>query len=213
MADSFGVPQIVDYLTRMGLQIASINPEQEIVELAFHGNHGQWRLLISLQQSCQARKLVLVAPHISAVTAKKRLQCLEALMAVNYRIAMGKFGLDLDDGEVRLEESVPLAMDGISFEQFQLVFRAMVQTVAMYHSLIPRIMYGNLSTQEALQACEQEFFQEEGLLEADLDEEEVVESAEPEIEPSVEPPHIQPDLNVRDVMEEVTRLLQERKES
>src|SRR5579885_1533857 len=90
MADSFGVPQIVDYLTRMGLQIASINPEQEIVELGFHGNHGQWRLLISLQQSCQARKLVLVAPHISTVTARKRLQCLEALMAVNYRIAMGK---------------------------------------------------------------------------------------------------------------------------
>jgi hypothetical protein len=89
----------------------------------------------------------------------------------------------------------------------------MVQTVAMYHSLIPRIIYGNLSTQEALQACEQEFFQEEGLLEADLDEEEAVESAEPEIEPSVEPPRAQPDLNVRDVMEEVTRLLQERKES
>lgn len=32
-------------------------------------------------------------------------------MADNYRIAMGKFGLDLDDGEVRLEESIPLAND------------------------------------------------------------------------------------------------------
>jgi hypothetical protein len=213
MADSFGVPQIVDYLTRMGLQIANIHPEQEIVELGFHGNHGQWRLLISLQQSCQARKLVLVAPHISTVTARKRLQCLEALMAVNYRIAMGKFGLDLDDGEVRLEESVPLATDAISFEQFQLVFRAMVQTVAMYHSLIPRIIYGNLSTQEALQACEQEFFRDEGLLEADLDEQEVVEAAEPEGELAGEPPDAQSDLNVREVMEEVTRLLQKRQES
>ncbi|HEY1350224.1 MAG TPA: YbjN domain-containing protein [Ktedonobacteraceae bacterium] len=206
MADSFGVLQIVDYLTRMGLQIASIDPEQEMVELAFHGHHGQWRMIVSLQQSYQARKLVLVAPHISAVTGRKRLQCLEALMAVNYRIAMGKFGLDLDDGEVRLEESVPLATESISFEQFQLAFRAMVQTVAMYHSLIPRIIYGNLSTQDALQACEQEFFQEEGLLEIDPDEERT--EAE---EPPVQLPPPEPDLNIRDIMEEVTRLLQRRK--
>lgn len=209
MADSFGIPQVVDYLARMGLQIASTDPVQEMVELAFHGSHGQWRMVISLQQSCQVRKLVLVAPHISAVTRKKRLECLEALMAVNYRIAMGKFGLDLDDGEVRLEESVPLANDSITFDQFQLVFRAIVQTVAMYHSLIPRIIYGNLSTQAALLACEQEFFQDEGLLEADIDEEYVGD----EDEASVDPPQARSELNVQDVMMEVHRLLEERKES
>lgn len=212
MADSFGIPQVIDYLTRMGLQIASMNPEQEIVELAFHGNQGQWRLIISLQQSCQARKIVFVVPHISAVNRRKRLECLEALMAVNYRIAMGKFGLDLDDGEVRLEESVPLANESITYDQFQLAFRAMVQTVAMYHSLIPRILYGNLSTQEALQACEQEFFQEEGLLEADLDEEYAEEERREEAKIG-EIPHTPTDLNIQDVMEEVTRLLEERKES
>lgn len=212
MADSFGIPQVIDYLTRMGLQIASTNSEQEIVELAFHGNQGQWRLIISLQQSCQARKIVFVVPHISAVNRRKRLECLEALMAVNYRIAMGKFGLDLDDGEVRLEESVPLANESITYDQFQLAFRAMVQTVAMYHSLIPRILYGNLSTQEALQACEQEFFQEEGLLEADLDEE-YAEEERCEEAKITEIPHTPTDLNIQDVMEEVTRLLEERKES
>ena len=216
MADSFGISQIVEYLSRMGLQIASVNPEQEIVELAFRGNYGQWRLVVSLQQSCQARKLVLVVPHIGAVGSKRRLQCLEALMAVNYRIAMGKFGLDLDDGEVRLEESVPLALDSITFEQFRLVFHALVQTVAMYHSLVPRIIYGNLTAQEALQACEREFFQDEGLLEADADEE-YEQNTETErdgrsAETLVEPQELS-DLNVSDVMEEVTRLLEERKES
>lgn len=212
MADSFGIPQVIEYLARMGLQITNMNQEQEIVELAFHGNHGQWRLIISLQQSAQARKLVLVAPHISAVTHKKRLQCLEALMAVNYRIAMGKFGLDLDDGEVRLEESVPLANDSITYDQFQLAFRAMIQTVTMYHSLIPRIIYGNLPTQEALQACEREFFQEEGLLEADIDEEYTEEEGREEIS-TVNASRVQTDLNVQDILEEVTRLLEERKES
>jgi hypothetical protein len=211
MADSFGIPQVVDYIARMGLQIANVNSEQEIVELAFHGNYGQWRLIINLQQSCQVRKLVMVIPHISAVNRTKRLQCLEALMAVNYRIAMGKFGLDLDDGEVRLEESVPLANDSITYDQFQLAFRALLQTVAMYHSLIPRIMYGNLSTQDALQACEQEFFQNEGLLETDIDEEYAEERLEEKV--SVEQSRGRLELNVQDVMEEVARLLEERKES
>jgi hypothetical protein len=206
MADGFGIPQVVDYLDQMDLQIASIKPEQEMIELAFHGGHGQWRMVISFQQSCQVRKLVLVAPHISAVTRKKRLECLEALMAVNYRIAMGKFGLDLDDGEVRLEESVPLANDGITLDQFQLVLRAMVQTVSMYHSLIPRIIYGNLSTREALQACEQEFFQQEGFLAAGMD-------GESEDEIANETPGVPPELSVQDVIAEVTRLLEERKES
>ena len=211
MSDSFGIPQVVDYLNQMGLQIASINQDLEMVELAFHGNYGQWRMVIGLQQSAQVRKLVLVAPHISAVTQKKRLACLEALMAVNYRIAMGKFGLDLDDGEVRLEESVPLATDSITLDQFQMVFRAMVQTVTMYRSLIPRIIYGNLSTQEALQACEQEFMQEEGLLEEENKEAPAVEEVEkPEAEAT--PAQEAPELDVQDVMAEVSRLFEKHTE-
>src|SRR5947209_9162303 len=162
MTDHFGIPQLVDYLTQMELKLAHVDHEQEMIELAFHGHQGQWRLIVGIQQKGEVRKLMLVAPHISAVTAKKRLECLEALMAVNYRIAMGKFGLDLDDGEVRLEESVPLANDSISCEQFHLVFGAMMQTVAIYHSLIPRILYSDLSAREALAACEQEYFQETG---------------------------------------------------
>src|SRR2546427_9365343 len=160
MADSFGIPQIVDFLTHMGLCIANVDQDQEIIELAFHGDNGQWRLIISIQHNEEIRKLMFIVPHIGTITTKKRLQCLEALLAVNYRIAMGKFGIDLEDGEVRLEEAVPLANTGITEEQFQLVFSAMIQTASMYHSLIPRIVYGNLTTQQALEACEQEFFQE-----------------------------------------------------
>lgn len=211
MADSFGIPHVIDYLTQMGLQIASVDTEHEMVELAFHGNHGQWRLIVSLQQTQQARKLVLMAPHLSTVTNKRRLACLEALMAVNYRIAMGKFGLDLDDGEVRLEESVPLANGSVTFEQFQLVFRALVQTVAIYQSLIPRIIYGEkLSTHEVLLACEQEFFEDGGSLEEDIEPEDVVESVE---ERYSAPPQASPELNIQDVMAEVHRLFEKHKES
>ena len=209
MADSFGIPQIVEYLTQMGLRLANVDKEQEIVELAFHGNHGQWRMIVGIQQSAEVRKLMLIAPHIGAVTAKKRLECLEALMAVNYRIAMGKFGLDLDDGEVRLEEAIPLANGSITLEQFQLAFGAMMQTVAMYHSLISRIIYGNLSVQDALQACEEEFLQDIDAVEQDdAPTEPLVIDAQ--VEP--ESPESQPELNVSDVLAEITRMLEEHKD-
>jgi hypothetical protein len=207
MADSFGIPQLVDYLTHMGLCIANVDQDQEIIELAFHGDNGQWRLIVNIQQSEEIRKLMFIVPHIGTVTTKKRLQCLEALLAVNYRIAMGKFGIDLEDGEVRLEESVPLANSGITEDQFQLVFSAMMQTAAMYHSLIPRIIYGNLTTQQALEACEEDFFQEiENMQEIDGT------TGEVKVTQALSETNSLAELDVHDVLAEVKRLLGEFKE-
>jgi hypothetical protein len=207
MADSFGIPQIVDYLTHMGLCIANVDQDQEIIELAFHGDNGQWRLVVNIQQSDEIRKLMFIVPHIGTITTKKRLQCLEALLAVNYRIAMGKFGIDLEDGEVRLEEAVPLANSGITEDQFQLVFSAMMQTAAMYHSLIPRIIYGNLTTQQALEACEEDFFQEiEHMQEIDGT------TGEVKVTQVLSETNSPPELDVHDVLAEVKRLLGEAKE-
>jgi len=207
MADSFGIPQIIDFLTHMGLCIANVDQDEEIIELAFHGDNGQWRLIVNIQQSEEIRKLMFIVPHIGTITTKKRLQCLEALLAVNYRIAMGKFGIDLADGEVRLEEAVPLAKSGITEDQFQLVFSAMMQTAAMYHSLIPRIIYGNLTTQQALEACEEDFFQEiENMQEIDGTTGEVKVTQAPSETNSLA------ELDVHDVLAEVKRLLGEFKE-
>ncbi len=209
MAGNFGVPQLVEYLEQMGLRIANVDREQEIIELAFHGNHGQWRMIVGIQQRGEVRKLMLIAPHIGSISKKKRLECLEALMAVNYRIAMGKFGLDLDDGEVRLEEAVPLADGSITYEQFQLALGAMMQTIAMYHSLLPRIMYGNLSVLEALEACEKEFLQDMDI--SDLTDDELGESSESSSSITQQSQY-PPQLDVNDVLAEISRMLEERKE-
>ncbi len=209
MAENFGIPQLVEYLEEMGLRIANVDQEQEIIELAFHGNHGQWRMIVGIQQRGEVRKLMLIAPHIGAITKKKRLECLEALMAVNYRIAMGKFGLDLDDGEVRLEEAVPLADGSVTFEQFQLALGAIMQTVAMYHSLLPRIIYGNLSVLEALDACEKEFLQDMDIAELAEDNPDEPDETPPAIAQQSQYP---PELDVHDVLAEITRMLEERKE-
>ena len=203
MTGPFGIPQITSYLTQMCLKMASVDYERELVELAFHGSHGQWRMIIGFQQQGDARKLMLIAPHIGTVTTKRRLECLEALMAVNYRIAVGKFGIDLEDGEVRLEEAIPLGSGSITFEQFQLAFGALMQTVAIYSSLLPRIVYGNITVIEALMACEQEFAQQtEG---------EEHPQTEPLVDSSQEVP-VEKNIDLNDVLAEVTRIFEENKD-
>ncbi|HZS77957.1 MAG TPA: YbjN domain-containing protein [Ktedonobacteraceae bacterium] len=205
MADTFGIPELLDYLAQLGLRVARVDEEEEMVELAFHSTQGQWRMIVGFQQHEDARRLYFVVPHIFGITQRKRMECLEALLAVNYRITLGKFGMDLEDGEVRLEEAVPLAEDSITFEQFQLVFGTLVQTVVMYHSLIPRIVYGNASALEAVEGCEQEFQQEVANLQAESHE-----TSPDEAKPVDEPGGELPDLDPNDILAEVTRMLEEK---
>jgi hypothetical protein len=210
MADSFGVSHLVEYFIKMDIKIAQVDREREVIELAFHGNYGQWRMIVGFQQSGSVRKLMFVVPQIATIGEKRRQDCLEALMVVNYRIAMGKFGLDLADGEVRLEETVPLADNYLTFAQFQLVFGAIIQTVAIYHSLLPRIMNTNATILDVIGACEHDFFQDEAgasqetgrvpLLPSSFQQgdDEQGENEEEEV-----------DLDVNDVLAEVTRLLRQ----
>jgi hypothetical protein len=216
MASSFGITDIADFLKRMGIKIAHLDYEQHTIELSFHGDHGQWRMVIGIHQRGNASKLMLIVPHVGTATSRKRLECLEALMAVNYRIAIGKFGLDLEDGEVRLEETIPLANNAISFEQFRLAFSAIMQTASIYHSLLPRIVYGNCSVEEALQACEQEFFQEPTPNEVA---DEASDASQTDHTRYTAESHANtntvdelPEFDVEEVLEEVVRLLKEARE-
>ena len=212
MASSFGITDIADFLKQMGIKIAHLDHEQHTIELSFHGDHGQWRMVIGVHQRGNASKLMLIVPHVGTATSRKRLECLEALMAVNYRIAIGKFGLDLEDGEVRLEETIPLANNSISFEQFRLAFSAIMQTASIYHSLMPRIVYGNCSVEEALQACEQEFFQDTAQNEQvdETGDAAHVDRMRCTNEPRTGTNTVElPELDVEEVLEEVARLLKE----
>lgn len=216
MASSFGITDVADFLKRMGIKIAHLDYEQHTIELSFHGDHGQWRMVIGIHQRGNASKLMLIVPHVGTATSRKRLECLEALMAVNYRIAIGKFGLDLEDGEVRLEETIPLANNAISFEQFRLAFSAIMQTASIYHSLLPRVVYGNCSVEEALQACEQEFFQETPQNEEASEASEASHSDHmrytTESHAGTNTVDELPELDVEEVLEEVARLLKEARE-
>ncbi|GCE27872.1 hypothetical protein KDA_33560 [Dictyobacter alpinus] len=208
MTNSFSILHVAEYLKRLGLKISQVDRSQNTIELTFRGEQGQWHMIAGIHHSGNASKLMLIVPQIGIISEQKRLECLEALLAVNYRIAMGKFGLDLTDGEVRLEESIPLADQKITFEQFRLAFSALVQTVAIYHDLLHRITDGDQSPQEALQACENEFFAQApdesdfGLTAS------MAQVTETPLQTTTSQDQEEPpELDVNEVLEEVARLL------
>jgi hypothetical protein len=199
MAERFGVPQVLAYLAHMGIRVARIDDEQEFIELAFYGEHGKWRMIVGFQQNGEARKLMFLIPQFGTVEKEQRLACLEALMSVNYRIALGKFGMDIGDGEIRLEEVIPIADQGMSIEQFQLAFGSLLQVAVIYQKLLSHITVDQLPIEEALEVCEQEFVEITGEAEDVLNQEQTKDEDAPE-------------LNLDEVMEEVNRLLENPKE-
>ncbi|GCF07629.1 YbjN domain-containing protein [Dictyobacter arantiisoli] len=203
MLDHFNILHIAEYLKRLGLKISHLNHKQKTIDLTFNGSHGQWRMVVGIHHSGNTSKLMLIAPHISVISDLKRQECLEALLAVNYRIAIGKFGIDLEDGEVRLEESIPLAEESISFDQFQLAFSALMQTVSIYQNLFAHIINEDLSPLEAIQVCENDFFTNSDYVPTF----EITKLTNDEQGESDQESESTSDLDVNDVMAEVSRLL------
>lgn len=159
MSEDFYMSDVVDYLTRLGLRIASVDELQRVVELVFHDELGQWQLLITLQAGPLGRRLLFIVPHLSILPQRQRLSCLEALMSLNYTLPLGRFGLDLEDSEVRFSASLYLGQQRLSLQTFRRYLEGVIQTIVIYHSLLPRIIYGQCTARAALSACEQAFLE------------------------------------------------------
>ena len=81
-----------------------------------------------------------------------------------------------------------------------------MQNVSIYHSLLPRIIYSNDSVQEILRSCEQDFFHEseQG--------ENTITTTETSISEEQHNKEDLPDLDVEDVLAEVTRMFEQRRD-
>jgi hypothetical protein len=207
MINSFSILHVAEYLKQLGLKFNQVDDVQNTIDLTFNGKHGQWHMIVGIHHSGGASKLMLIAPNLGTLATQRRLECLEALLMVNYRIALGKFGLDRTDGEVRLEENIPLAEQSITFEQFRLVFSALIQTVSIYQDLLPRIISSHVSAQEAIQACEDDFFNKN-----DHDTSTKIAQVSEDQPSSAAQNEETSELNIEDVLAEVERLFKKRQE-
>jgi hypothetical protein len=89
------------------------------------------------------------------------------------------------------------------------MFGAIMQTVAIYHNLLPKVMHSNAPISEVIRSCEQDFFQEEQESGQDAGSTTGFPRTIRQVEMQDEIEEEAPDLNVHDVLEEVTRLLRQ----
>lgn len=131
------------------------DPETERIEVTVRGRNAAFRLLVGLDRE-NATLLVLVG-DIDVVGPQRRLECLAALMALNYQFSLGAYEWDPTDGEVRFRIGLPLDDNDLTQAQFRRVLGITCVTVDRYKPVIPKIIYGGRSPQEAIQEAEAEW--------------------------------------------------------
>jgi hypothetical protein len=80
--------------------------------------------------------------------------------------------------------------------------------MAVYHSLIPRLVYSPLSVKEALEACERDFMQE---IQSSKDDEHAENEKSEEEAPRLSSRESS-ELDISDVLAELSRILEEKSE-
>jgi hypothetical protein len=210
VSEDFRMTDVVSYLTRLGLRVASVDERQGVAELVFHDELGQWQLLIILQAGPPlGRRLLFIVPHLSILPQRRRRSCLEALMSLNYTLPLGRFGLDLEDGEVRFSASVYLGEERLSLPAFRQHLEGVIQTIVIYHSLLPRIIYGHCTARAALTACEQAFLESYEGERLFWQERPGSEQGQTQDETETDASPSAPELDAAEVLAEIRRMLQE----
>lgn len=137
------IKKIAEYLGKIGLH-SQVDRENERILVPFSGNNGSYLFVIQLQRSNDT--LVIVVPNLAKAgenLAKSQLsELLEALLNINYMIAIGCFERDSSDGEIRFRVGIPTEDGGPSLKQFQHSFMVALATVDRYYPEIQKTIYG-----------------------------------------------------------------------
>ena len=89
------------------------------------------------------------------VPENKRLGVAEFLMRANWGLEIGKFTMNLEDGEVRCETYVNVKGHRLSLPLVKNVVYANILTMDRYLPGIYSVTWGSISTEEAIKQIEQ----------------------------------------------------------
>ncbi|MEM1227014.1 MAG: YbjN domain-containing protein [Planctomycetota bacterium] len=143
------VDQYSAYLERGSVKYDQ-DDERGLFRLVFEGKHGDIRVLIAVEDA-----LIQVFTHpANKIPEGHRQQIAEAITRANYGLKMGKFEMDMEDGEVRYHTAIPIGQelpDDAILDHVLYVGGAMVDR---YLPAFLSIIYGNEDVKLAIDAAE-----------------------------------------------------------
>lgn len=143
------VDQMHAYLERGDIKFEH-DSESGMFRLAFEGKHGDIRVLIVAEEN-----LIQVFSHpANKIPSDHRVSIAQAVARANYNLKLGKFELDLDDGEIRFQTALPI---GDAFPEDGVLDHVFYVGGAMIDRYLPAflaIVYGNEDIKLAIEAAE-----------------------------------------------------------
>ncbi|MEM6365423.1 MAG: YbjN domain-containing protein [Planctomycetota bacterium] len=124
--------------------------DRGLFRMVFEGKHGDIRVLIVVEDN-----LIQVFSHpANKIPENARVLISQAITRANYGLKLGKFEMDLDDGELRYQSALPL---GETFPDDEMLDHVLYVGGAMVDRYLPAflsIIYGNEDVKLAIEAAE-----------------------------------------------------------
>jgi hypothetical protein len=144
---------ITGYLTELGWRY-ELDAERGYIRTGFGGTNNNFLVIIRLFSEQQA--IGIRVPEIARLQERRRLECMQTLLMINYGLILGGFGVDPRDGEVDFETNVPIDDATLSKEQFKQMLFATGLTVDRFYGVLNQVVWGNVAPLDAIMGSQQE---------------------------------------------------------
>ncbi len=139
---------LMGYLQRENLKVADQSDSHLL--LRFNSKHGDQRMLLHLEGSFLQS---FVFPAIK-VAEGSRSDIAVAIARANYGLKLGKFELDMNDGELRYQVALPFEGELPSDKVLDRVVYTGLQTMERYMPAFLSVIYGNEPAKDAVASAE-----------------------------------------------------------
>ncbi len=139
---------LMGYLQRENLKVADQSDSHLL--LRFNSKYGDQRMLLHLEGSFLQS---FVFPAIK-VAEGSRSDIAVAIARANYGLKLGKFELDMNDGELRYQVALPFEGELPSDKVLDRVVYTGLQTMERYMPAFLSVIYGNEPAKDAVASAE-----------------------------------------------------------
>jgi hypothetical protein len=147
--ESTGLQSVIDHLEKNELK-HSVDWEIGIVRTGFGMKNAKFDCVIEVHDQDNLVQITGLIP-IQVPNHKRRDVC-ELLTLVNWRLALGKFQMDMDDGELRFQGSAPYAEGKLADEVVRQLIARCVIPVDDFFPAIAAVTFGGKSPKAAFDA-------------------------------------------------------------
>lgn len=144
--------QIFDLLGQEGMR-ARLCPDRGVIEFGFRGDAASLPVLIGVGD--ELLTVLIMVRHTVVVPECRRTEVAELICRANYGLRLGRFELDMSDGELNFVVAIPLVDAALGEKQFRYALEAALLYSDRYYNAFHRLLFdSDLSPAEAVAEVE-----------------------------------------------------------